>query len=174
MHQKKLIILIGPNGVGKTTIGSYLEKYLGMHFLRIEEFWLSRYETIEDIYAALEEAYELFESHLHSEMPKTNKTVVFEAGGRNEYALRMILKLEKAYDAILVKVSAEYDTCLKRVLSRGTKSNFPKDEAYVQKCHSEFKDIYQHKYDFRFEIINNDGVTHNEIIDIFRTQLSNL
>ncbi|HYU34096.1 MAG TPA: AAA family ATPase [Thermoanaerobaculia bacterium] len=162
-----LLILIGPNGVGKSTVGRCLASRLGYRFLPVEEFWKARYATIEEIYAKLPEAYQAFEDHVRAELAASDVPVVFESGGRHPHDIELIRSLSEAYRSLLVRVHADLDTCQRRVRERGTGRNFPKTPEYVLQCHRDFFGSYVERYDFALVVENRD-LSEDEISRTFQ------
>ncbi|HBL30869.1 MAG TPA: hypothetical protein DD490_28875 [Acidobacteria bacterium] len=162
-----LLILVGPNGVGKSTLGRCLARHLGYRFLPVEEFWKARYATIEEIWARLPEAFRAFEDHVRAELAADGTPVVFESGGRTPHDVELIGVLSAAFRTRLVRVHADLDTCQRRVRERGTSRNFPKTPDYVARCHEEFFAAYVGRYDVA-EVIENRDLPEEEICRLFR------
>jgi shikimate kinase len=106
---KILYLLIGPKGSGKSHIGALVSKYTDIHFLRVEPVWLSL-QPGEDGWRKVELTIDgLFQEH---------DKVMIESLGVGEGFRRFFASLTTKYAIKLIRVTADLDTCLRRVQSR--------------------------------------------------------
>ena len=115
---KKIIILIGPKGSGKSYIGSLFERIFQIKFLRVEDWvkHIKRTRSIDnDDYH--KEVFNMIEKGTR-EFLKQNDTIIFESTGLTVYFDKMLQNLKSDYSVTTIKINAEKDLCLKRVKTR--------------------------------------------------------
>lgn len=161
-HNTQILILLGANGAGKTTIGRMLATRFGGHFFSPEEFFMARYPTLEDYRADRDTVYHALEEHVRAAVQET--VVILEEVGLSDVSRTMIEHLQRDYRVRLVKVMADEAICLRRVAARGTHHNFPKAPDFVTYVHDAF--LKQAIYPFDLEIQNED-LSEDEIYQLF-------
>lgn len=124
-----IIILLGPNGVGKSHIGRLLERENLAKYYSIEEFFMERYGNLEAFKADRSNAYAEFEESVREN--KMSPRILFEESGISDEATNMINRLKTTHKVILVEVTADINITLRRVKDRGTTQNFAKDDTFV-------------------------------------------
>lgn len=162
MANVEILILLGPNGAGKTTIGRMLARRFGCQFFSPEEFFMSRYATLEEYRADREAAYRALEQQIRTAAQQT--VVVVEEVGLSDVSRAMIENLQRDYEARLIKITVDEATCLQRVEARGTTHNFAKTPDFVSYVHEAFHT--QAIYPFDLEI-QNKNLTEEAITQIF-------
>jgi shikimate kinase len=154
--QPDVIILLGPSGAGKTTIGRFLEHHFACVFLSLEEFFLTRYPSYEQYRSHREDAYHLFEHLVYDTLQTSGKPVVFEEVGLSSISQMLIGNVQQHCHTVLVQVMAEEALCMHRVVTRSTSSNFPKTPETVQRVHRQYLAEAPARYTFALEIENED------------------
>jgi len=126
-----ILVLVGPNGVGKSTIGRALGATGVYQYLDLEAFFVEQCGTLSAYRAARGSVYAQFESSVRAAMANEHRPVVFEEVLLNDAARAMLAALERDYNVVMVNVSASRDTCLRRAAARTEGVRFPKTEASV-------------------------------------------
>lgn len=111
----EILLLLGPNGVGKTTIGHLLQQEYKCKFIGIEQFFLERYPTPEDLGNHFQEAVEEFKSYLVDAVQSHSYPILFEETGVNDLLFSMIQDLSVSYRMVIVHIKAKETVCQKRV-----------------------------------------------------------
>lgn len=132
---KTVIILVGPKGSGKTTIGKSVSESLSIKFLDVEKLLME---------------YILKNSCESSDLPKhgfdiekeeivrcmeLNDVVIVEATGSSEYFEEYYLSLCNLFRVILIKIECTYEECIKRIDSRTPGSNFFVEEIKIKEIY---------------------------------------
>lgn len=149
---KKICILIGPKGSGKTYIGTLLQNQLHIPFLRVEDIALrvkkerNYLDTnyINEVFHAIETAVR--------EMLASEHTVVFESTGLSEAFDQMLLQLQRDFHVILIRIKTGLDACLTRVKSRDQSVHVNVSDEHVMAINAQVMDK---KFAFDGEIDNN-------------------
>lgn len=113
---KKVFILVGCKGSGKTHIGSLVSKHMEMHFLRVEPIWLSLKTG--------ENGWEKVESTI-DQLLQEHDSVMIESLGLSSGFEKMRTSLSGKYDVKYIRVVADLDTCLQRVSTRDASEHIP-------------------------------------------------
>ena len=161
--ETQIIILLGPNGAGKTTIGRLLAKRFDAQFFSPEEFFMTRYATIDDYRADRDAAYRALEEQIRTAAQET--VVILEEVGLSDVSRTMIESLQRDYAVRLIKVMADEATCLQRVEARGTTHNFAKAPDFVSYVHDAFLKHAIYPFDLALE---NKNLTEDEVYQIFQ------
>ncbi len=150
----QIVILLGPNGVGKTTLGQMLECHFRCRFLSLERFFLDRYASYAAYRANRAAAYAAFEQHVADQV--NGQTLVFEEIGLSDPAQALIGNLQRQFRVALVGVLAPEAVCQERVARRGLDSNYPKSPAFVRDTYQRFA-ANAGRYAFDREVQNSGG-----------------
>jgi shikimate kinase len=126
------LILLGPNGVGKSTIGRALAGTGRFQFIDIEAFFVEAYGSLEAYRANRQLAYAQLEAFLRNAIAESTLPVVFEEVALNESARAMLSALRHDHDIVSVELRAARDVCLQRASQRATTNRFPKSEQSIQ------------------------------------------
>jgi shikimate kinase len=151
--RKILFILIGIKGAGKTYIGSKVNKNTDIKFLRVEPIWLKL--------APGENGWERVENEIDKEFQQHSK-VMIESLGAGEGFNSLYSSLRNKYEVKLVKVSADFDECLRRVRNRDNSDHIPVSDEKVEE-YNKIAATINHKWD---AVIDNNGPATDE--DILR------
>lgn len=118
MARKKIILLVGPKGSGKTYLASRMEDELGVGFVRVEPIWLS-------LANELRPGSEVFDERGQDRVLGAVRTVlddhaavVLESTGTAPWFPQQLAGLEAIGDMILVKVEAPMALCMDRIHQR--------------------------------------------------------
>ena len=152
--QPNVIILLGPSGAGKTTVGRFLEQHFACVFLSLEEFFLTRYPSYEQYRSHREDAYQRFEHLVYHTLQTSGKPVVFEEVGLSQVSQTLIRNIQHRCHTVLVQVMAQEALCVHRVATRSTSGNFPKTPEIVQRVHRQFLAEVRARYTFAVELEN--------------------
>ncbi len=133
----QIVILLGPNGVGKTTLGQMLERTFRCRFVSLERFFLDRYASYAEYRANRPAAYAAFEQHVADLV--NGQPLVFEEVGLSDLAQGLIGNLQGRFRVALVGVLAPEAICQQRVAQRGLTSNYPKSPAFVRDTYQRFQ-----------------------------------
>ena len=164
VYNQKLIILLGPNGVGKTHICKVLEKNKLAKYYSIEEYFMKKYITLDNFKKHRQEGYNSFELNIRSDTD--SEIILFEESGISSQATDMINRLKQDYQVYLIEIMADLETCKDRVRQRGTKENFSKDDEFVINSEKKYLEYGGKKYKFDLKIKNND-LNDSQILSMF-------
>jgi len=150
--KKKLYMLIGPKGSGKTHIGTLVNQHTDIVFLRVEPIWLALAPG-EDGWKKVEAAIDaLFQRHYK---------VMVESLGVGEGFHSLYVALAEKYPIKLIRVYADLETCFTRVKNRNNVEHIAVSDDKV----IEFNRIAATvSYAWDLEINNNELLPDAEII----------
>lgn len=115
----QLLVLVGPKGSGKTTIGRMLDTKLGLYFLPVEEIALQvlaeRGGRVDEQYAKA--AFDAILVALERVFAETRR-VVIEATGASDESAAYFAELQARYDTRFVRILAGRATCEQRLRTR--------------------------------------------------------
>ncbi len=168
MDSKRIYLLIGAKGSGKSFIGTLIDKHFGIRFVRVEDWvkTLKRNDSlIDDNY--LEQVFRTIEAGIRSEL-LTSDQLVFESTGLTQYFDQMLKSLQGDFQIVTIGVQADLETCLKRVKKRD------------QSIHIDFSDKEVNEINLAvlnanrqtdFEIDNRD-MTETDLLSAFQAILN--
>lgn len=122
---KRVVILVGPKGSGKTFVGGLVSEHLGHRFLRVEPIFLENIRTSRLTGAALDaEGYAKVVAAVDTEL-STAACLFIEGTGAADAFPAFLDTLRARYEVLLVSIRAPLDTCLERVHSRDQSVHIP-------------------------------------------------
>jgi shikimate kinase len=115
----RIILLVGPKGSGKTTLGRVLERQPGVHFLEVEA--IAR-RILADLGGKIDESYarRAFDAVVEgvNEVASEHRAVVIETTGASDATDHFIESLRSRHDVKLVRVRAGRECCERRIAER--------------------------------------------------------
>lgn len=153
---KKLYMLIGPKGSGKTYIGTLVENRIGIPFLRVENIWLALAPG-EDGWQKVEEAVD--------RVFKSCDELMIENLGAGEGFDTFHASLNQKYRIKLIRVFSDPDLCLARIRKRDRSNHIPVSDSKVREYN---KIAAQVTLNWALEINNNGPASDTQIIRAFK------
>ncbi|WP_411031832.1 AAA family ATPase [Spongiimicrobium sp. 3-5] len=153
MKHKTIYLLIGPKGSGKSFIGEVMQKELGTHFVRVED-WAKKIRedsNIEDV-SYLKEVFKSIEIGIRKELIEYNH-IVFESTGLTEHFDQMLENLNRDFRVITIGVKANHDICLERVKKRDQSIHINLSDEMVKRINQQ---VRAKKIDTDYTIVNED------------------
>jgi shikimate kinase len=127
--QCTLLLLVGMKGVGKTFIGSVLERYLNIKFLRIEPIFLELLQLepkLEGV--ALEKrGFQIVITKL-DELAQQYPVLCIESTGTALTFPELLAALHQGFCVLLINIQAPIDSCIQRVRTRDASVHIPVSE----------------------------------------------
>jgi predicted kinase len=117
-QNKKIYLLIGAKGSGKSFIGMLMEEHFGVKFIRVED-WAQKIKAKRAINneAYLTDVFQGIEDGIREVMIRED-IIVFESTGLTSQFDRMLKNLQGDFSVITILVEAKNETCLRRVKTR--------------------------------------------------------
>lgn len=153
MKEKKIYLLIGPKGSGKSYIGSLMEKQFSVKFIRVED-WAKKVKMNREIdnQDYIKEVFHAIENGIRQELTKYNH-IVFESTGLSAYFDVMFENLQRDFDLKTIRIIAQEELCLKRVQTRDQSIHVNVSDNDVKRINEQ---VRQKGFITEFSIINND------------------
>jgi shikimate kinase len=163
MPQKTLIMLIGPKGSGKTTIGRLLAEHLPVRFLSVEPLWTAYLSSP----VPGKTGWEIVEDAIAREFEKADRVIIESLGAGEEFG-RFRDSLRAKYLVKMVRVHAPLEECLRRVKERDPAGQIAvpleKVDAYNRVA------IYV-KFDWSLHLHNHGSLPSEEMVRTFQSWL---
>lgn len=115
---KKILLLIGPKGCGKSHIGRELEALFHIKYVRVEAVWQELKDRRPDFLSPdyIREGRQLTLGLIQSHLK--DKHVCIEASGVADDWDEYVANLKSMADVVFIKVTCSLDECKKRALGR--------------------------------------------------------
>jgi shikimate kinase len=161
---KKIYILIGAKGSGKSYIGRLIEERLKIKFLLIEKLFMkikgSR-DVLDKKY--LIEGYDAVEKAIDKHLTK-NDAIIFESTGAFYYFNTFLKSLQSKYVVKLIFIHAPFELCIKRIHQRDQRKHLKMSERLIKKVYNKSNTL-KYKYVLK---INNAVQSDDNIIKSFK------
>ena len=133
---KTVVILIGPKGAGKTTIGKLLAEKIKARFLDVEML-LMEYCSKHSVEPSEipRHGYEIEYEEI-SKILSTEKMVIVESTGSSEFLVEYIKSIKLNYNLVPIKLESSYEVCLNRIRLRGNETNFEVSEKVIKNIYT--------------------------------------
>lgn len=131
MSAKKIILLVGPKGSGKTYLASRMENELGVGFVRVEPIWLALAKEMRPGSIAFDNLGQFRVLDAVRTALTSHSAVCLESTGTAPWLPRQLKELEAICDLMLVKVEAPLSLCLERVRQRDASQHIPVSDERV-------------------------------------------
>jgi len=165
MNKKKIYLLIGPKGSGKSHIGNLMDKQFQIKFIRVED-WAKTVKRNREIDNPeyLKEVYQAIENGIRHKLTKHDH-IVFESTGLSEYFDTMLENLKRDFSLFTIGIITMDELCLTRVRTRDKSIHIDVSDNQVKKINNQVK---EKKFIADFSITNNDK-TDVELINELKT-----
>lgn len=167
MKEKKIFLLIGQKGSGKSYIGSIMEAKFGIDFIHVED-WAKKVKKKRsmDDQGYLKQVFETIEDGIRARM-NISDTIVFESTGLTDYFDQMISSLKKDFKLVTIGIQASPEICLERVFLRDSTIHIEFSETQVGFINDKVRER-NFKTDF---IITNQSKSESELIEELKSVL---
>ena len=161
MKQKTIYLLIGPKGSGKSFIGTLINKYFRIKFIRVED-WVKIVKGNREIddEAYIKEVFQVVEKGVRQEL-LNHDSIVFESTGLSDYFDKMHSSLLADFKVKSIRIIAQDNLCLKRVRTRDQSIHIDVSDDQVKKINKQVKE----KGILTDYSISNNDKTDLELID---------
>lgn len=133
---KQVIVLVGPKGAGKWTIGDFLATGMGIHFLRVEPLFLEVRSQLGASHPDFERlGFESVLLHVNEALSRYD-TVCFESTGASSHIPWLLSQLGEVARVIPVHVLAELAECVDRIKGRDTSIHIPVSDDQVERINA--------------------------------------
>lgn len=133
---KRVVVLVGPKGAGKSTIGALLEERLGLRFVRVEPLFLALREALGPGHPDFERrGFEAVRERLTAELARAD-TVCFESTGASKHLAWVLAELRRLATVLVVQVVAERGQCIQRILQRDASIHIPVSDDEVERVNA--------------------------------------
>jgi predicted kinase len=133
---KHVILLVGPKGSGKSTIGTLLETRLGIRFVRVEPIFLELRGILDPAHPEFERrGYEAVLSRLTAELNLVD-TVCFETTGASRELEPALGELARVSTLLIVQVICDLDECKERIRGRDSSIHIPVSDDQVDRINA--------------------------------------
>ncbi len=133
---KQVLVLVGPKGAGKTTIGRFLAAEMGIRFLEVEPLFLEVRSRLGASHPDLER--QGFESVLASLADALTHcdSVCFDSTGASAHFPWLLAELGKLARVVPVRVLADPEQCVERIRSRDAAVHIPVAEEQIERINA--------------------------------------
>jgi len=133
---KTVVLLVGPKGAGKSTIGDLLSNELGLCFLRVEPLFLELRSTLGPSHPEFEtRGLASVVEQVKDELSRCD-TVCIESTGASAHLPWFLGQLSLHAKVLPVRVLALPDQCLTRVRTRDTSIHIPVSDDQVERINA--------------------------------------
>lgn len=133
---KRVIVLVGPKGAGKSTIGDLLQTELGVRFVRVEPVFLAVRETLGPSHPDYERrGFEAVLARLTADLTQTD-TICFESTGASSHFPWLIAELGRQAAVLPVQVLASATQCMDRIHQRDASIHVPVSDDQVARINA--------------------------------------
>jgi predicted ABC-type ATPase len=167
----EFVILVGPNGVGKSHVGAVLSAHFLCEYISIERFFKDRYSTKDAFRADQPAAYRALLKQLLATSERTGCPVVFEQVALSEHERTLIAALQRDRRTVLAEIWAEEHTSFRRVEDRGTAANFPKTPESLRRVRALYQREVRPRYVFALSLLNDSDLSDDAICRPFEAVL---
>jgi adenylate kinase family enzyme len=127
------VVLMGPVGCGKSTLGAALHERGIAHFEEMEPLLLARYGGREGFIARKAEALEYVSDYYLRELRENMLPVALQATGLSD--AQLLSNIALLYRLRYARINTPRDICVARVLARSQGENFNNDPDYATSFH---------------------------------------
>jgi len=166
-NKKKIFILMGPKGSGKSYIGRLIQRRLGIKFILIEKIFkrIQRERAVLNK-SFLKEGYALVGQKINKTLENTD-ALVFESTGAFPFFKTLLSRLTRHRNVKLIYLDVPFGICLKRIKARSQRNHLAMSAETIRNVYQKNKKL-KYKYDL---YIKNYNLTDKEIIELFKNLL---
>lgn len=147
--KKRVFILVGPKGSGKSFLGKYLEGQAGIRFLRVEDIWIKlKGETISGQDFEREGCKRVVKAV--AELLKTCNSISIESIGASKVFNAQVDAIKGFADVILIRIRVPLELCLKRVKERDPATHLNVSDERLEELNKMAAD-FEVEWDLEFE-----------------------
>lgn len=132
----RLVVLVGPKGAGKTTIGRMIARRPGVYFLEVEAIAQRVLATTGNV---VDESYarQAFAAIVQAvrDIERDHDAIVLETTGASETTPWFLDRLRERHDVRLVRVHARPETCASRMISRDPRRQIEVSPELIREMH---------------------------------------
>ena len=133
---KRIIVLVGPKGAGKSTIGQLIENRLGVPFVRVEPIYLQVRLRLGPEHPDLErQGFQTILGHLTQALVR-NQTICFETTGASAHTSWLLAELGRLAEVLPVQVQADPSQCLDRIHRRDASVHIPISDDEIERINA--------------------------------------
>lgn len=148
-----ILLLIGPKGSGKSTLGRMLEVFAGVHFLEAEPIAA---QVLARLGGVIDENYAIHAfAAIAAEaqrLGQARRAIVLETTGASAHTGHFIASLRAHHRVHLIRVRATVETCATRIAERDPSGQIAVPVALIQKMQA-ISDGFELDWDLE---VNND------------------
>lgn len=162
--EKRVYILVGPKGVGKSHLGQHLQQRLGLRFLRVEDIWIKlKEEGLQTMEYESEGSRRVIEAI--SKLLNNVDQIVIESIGASQVFDFQVKELKKISNVMLIRIRAPLALCLQRVKGRNPALHLNLSDKRVAEI-NEIAANFETTWDLEFD--NSTENSEHMFIDKFR------
>lgn len=156
-----IVVLIGPKGAGKTTLGRMLERPPDVRFLEVEAIaqrvLAAMGNVIDERYAR--RAFEAIAAQVEL-MAAAPGVIILETTGASEETPRFLDTLRQRHELRLVRVNARAETCATRIAERDPSRQVQVSPELVRLMHERTEAL---KLTWDLELINDPPLSREHV-----------